>query len=560
MLNLEKINYKDYSIKETNIPEVEKKRKEKELIEYENLEQNIIRSWNMLKKTHILKSNECCSVRAVTYKLYQDDLGAGSHEHIIYKFDEKGFEDYRNFIVKYICYKRVFNFYFNIYKISIRSGLERIKEREKGFMASAKTTSTTNLISLDFDDIEYDEYLKLKNDLFSRGIYTLDVFSGHGYHIHFLIEDTEDTNLLKKLIKIFQELGYNPDVACCDCGRSLRIPFLYNQKPKYEMARMAEIIDGEYRSKMYSISELFSRLGYDYETFTIEQPERRKSTGRPKKESVEAEKEVVLFECGSDLTKLYDIDVRSLPIGIANMLKGFQKGYANLQVMALTSYFKNRGCTLEETIDILKTTQQINGNSWNDWNIEDETERFYNSYSHVNNFIKNELENIFGSFEMEYKIPVGYDSKQTKLYIYLLLNSNSRQKNIINDMNISKNTLYKMIENSNLIKFENRIYSIKDDFVFDKYIIVDKNELERLNSLDYKEIGIYTYLKWRAGIKKFIKVSIASIKENTGISEKTISNTNTSLEKRGLIKIKRFKYKEHNETEFYKESNEYTIL
>ena len=83
MLNLEKIDFKNYSIKETNIPKVEKKRKENELNEYENLEQNIIRSWNMLKKTHILKNNECCSVRAVTYKLYQEDMGAGSHEHII---------------------------------------------------------------------------------------------------------------------------------------------------------------------------------------------------------------------------------------------------------------------------------------------------------------------------------------------------------------------------------------------------------------------------------------------------------------------------------------------
>ena len=33
MLNLEKIDFKNYSIKETNIPKVEKKRKENELRE-----------------------------------------------------------------------------------------------------------------------------------------------------------------------------------------------------------------------------------------------------------------------------------------------------------------------------------------------------------------------------------------------------------------------------------------------------------------------------------------------------------------------------------------------
>ncbi len=559
MLNLEKIDFKNYSIKETNIPKVEKKRKENELNEYENLEQNIIRSWNMLKKTHILKNNECCSVRAVTYKLYQEDMGAGSHEHIIYNFDEKGFEDYRNFIIKYICFKRVYNFYFNIYKISIKAGIERQEEREKGFMASNKTTSTTNLISLDFDDIEYAEYLKLKNDLLSREIYTLDVFSGHGYHIHFIIEDTEDTELLKKLILIFKELGYTPDVACCDCGRSLRIPFLYNQKPKYEKARMSEIISGEYRSKMYSISELFSRLGYDYETFTIEQPERKKSTGRPKKEVVETEKEVVLFECDSDLTKLYNIDIRNLPVGICNMLKGFQKGYANLQVMSLTLYFKNRGCTSEEIIDILKVTKKINGNSWNDWNIEDEAERFYNSYNHINNFIKNELENVFGSFEIEFKIPIGYNSKHLQLYIFLLKNGNCKKKDIINGLHISKDKINRIMKNNNLVKLENRVYSINKT-EFDNFLMVSKNELEKLSSLNYKEIGVYTYLKWRASIKKFIKVSIVTISENIGISNPTISDTISSLEKRGLIQVKRFKYKEHNDGEFFKESNEYTIL
>lgn len=559
MLNLEKIDFRNYCAKEVEIPQFDKKRKEKELTEYENLEQNIIRSWNMLKKTHILKNNECCSVRAVTYKLFKDDMGAGNHEHVIFSFDEKGFEDYRSFIIKYICYKRVYNFYFNIYKISRTAGIERVKERGRGFMASNKTTATTNLISLDFDDIDYDEYLKLKNDLCSRGIYTLDVFSGHGYHIHFIIEDTEDIDLLKKLIKIFKELGYNPDIACSDCGRSLRIPFLYNQKPKYEKARMSEIIDGEYEIKMYSVAELFSKLGYDYNTYSIEQPKRKKSTGRPKKAETETEKNKSISINDIDIEHLYNINVKKLPIGIYNMLKGFQKGYANIQVMALTLYFKNKGCTLEEIIDILKVTQQINGNSWNDWNIEDETKRFYDNYDYLSKFIKDELENVFGSFEMGFCIPVGYNPKHVQLYVFLLLNGRCKKKDILTGLCISNNKLDRIMENNNLVKLENKIYSI-NEIEFDNFFMIDKNELEKLNCLDYKEIAVYSYLKWRANVKKTIKVSIASIKENTEISEHTISDTIKSLEKRALIKVKRFKYKEHDEAEFYKESNEYTIL
>lgn len=563
MLNLEKIDFRNYCAKEVVIPQFDKKRKnESELIEYDNqnIRQNIIRSWEFLKKTHILKSNECCCVRAVTYKLFSDDMGAGSHEHIIYDFDEKGFENYYKFIVSHILYKRVYNFYFNIYKINRTAGKERIKEREGGFMASSSTTSSTNILSLDFDHITHNEYLKLKEDLYNRGLQTLDVFSGHGYHIHFLIEDVEDVDVLKKMIKVFQSLGYNPDIACKDSGRVLRIPFLYNDKPEYDTATLCEVIDGEYSCCRYSVNEVFENLGYDYETYSIEE-ERKKSTGRPKKENTEENnKKKVQFDINTDFDKLYKIDVKKLPNGIANMLKGFQKGYTNLQTFILTLYFKNRGFSIDEIVSLLKVTQSINGNDWNNWNIEKEVERIYNNYSYANKFILEELEEVFGTFNIEYKkIPVGLDPKQTKLFIFLLLNGECKKKDIIKGLSISNNKIDRIMENNNLVKLENRIYRINET-EFDKFVLVDIDELEKLNSLDYKEIAVYTYLKWRTGIKKYIKISIQKIKENTNISEKTITNTISSLEKKGILKVKRFKYCEHDEAEFYKEYNEYTIL
>ena len=319
-------------------------------------------------------------------------------------------------------------------------------------------------------------------------------------------------------------------------------------------------MDGEYRNNIYSINELFSKLGQDYETFTIEKTERKKSTGRTKKEETEQIEETETISINDvDVEKLYNIDMRKIPQGIYNMLKGFQRGYANLQVMSLTLYFKNRGCTCEEIIDILKTTEKINGNDWNEWNIEDEVKRIYNNYDYLSKFIRDELENEFGSFEMGFCVPVGiYNPKHLKIYIFLLMNGSCKKKDIINGLGISNNTVDSIMKNNNLIKLENRIYSINET-EFDNFLMIDKKELEKLNSLDYKELGIYTYLKWRTGLKKSVKVSILTMSEKIGIATHTISETIKSLEKRGLIKVKRFKYKKHESGEFYKEINEYTI-
>lgn len=567
MLNLEKIDFKNYDTKEIEMPKVEKRRKETELTEFEdqNLKQNILRGWEFLKKTHILKPGECCSVRATTYKLFKDDLGAVNHECVIYNFSDEEFEKYYKFIVSYISYKRVYNFYFNIFKISISQGKERVKERGHGFMAAKSTTTATNILSLDFDDITHNEYLELKEDLINRGIQTLDIFSGHGYHIHILLnEDSEDEDILKKMIRIFKSLGYNPDPQCCDCGRVLRIPFLYNCKTKYSTARLSEIIDGEYNCKKYSVSEIFKKLGYDYDTFSIEESRRERKTKRTEKNQNTAEHEPSeIFFRDINIEKVYGIDVSKLPTGIMNMMKGFVKGYANLQMMILTLYFKNRGYLVEDIKELLKITEKINGNKWNNWDLESEIKRIYNNYDYVSKFVLEELEPKFGKLIINYneftKVPICENAKQAELYIFLLKNGSCRKKDILKGLNYSNNKLDRIMKENNLVTLENRIYSINSNNL-DKYILLKSEELENLFSLNYKEIAVYTYLKYRIGIKKSIKVSILTIKDNIDLSENTISNTIKSLEKKKFIKVERYKYGEHEPDNFYRDMNKYTIL
>jgi hypothetical protein len=557
MLNLEKINYTNYVKKETDT------------IEYTNLQQNIARSWSFLQQTHRLNVGECCCVRAVTEPLYKGDPGANNHEFIIFHFSNSEFEEYKKFITNHVRYKRVYNFYYNIFKIDIAAAKQTCEENGGGFFGKAGNTSTTNMIACDFDEMTHDEYVKMKEDFNTRGLHTLDVMSGHGYHIIFKIkEDLEDELVLKKLIRIMRELGYNADPVVKDPARVLRIPYLFNQKPqKYnKLSVLSEILDGEYSCPTYSISEVFEKLGFDYNTFELDEVVKsRKKAGRPKKQKTE---EQTVVNENVNLEELYpNLNIDKLEPGIANMLKGFRKGYANIQTMVLTIYFKIKGYSLKDIQDILSTTEKINGN-WNYWNVENEVERFYNNYKYLDKFLLEELEDVFGQILVDFndyiKIPVGGNSKYTKLYIYLLLNNNCKKKDILRDLNISNNKLDRMMVNNDLVKLENRIYSIKEDVNFEKYITVDKSELEELNSLDSNEIAVYTYFKWKCGIKKFIKISIQTIKDNVDITEHTISDTIKKLEKRNLITVKRYKFTEHvnkkGEIEFYKESNEYTIL
>lgn len=562
-LDLDKIDYKNYTKKEIEIIEPEKKRKEIEITEYRNLRQNISRSWSFLKQTHKLQYGECCCIRAVTSPLFKGDPGAKNHEFIIFNFSKEEYQEYSNFMISHISYKRVYNFYHNVFKIDISLAKETYQDKG-GFFGKKDNISTTNIIALDFDDISDSEYIKMKEDLKSRGLQTLDVMSGHGYHIYFLLkENLEDESIMKKMIRIMKSLGYLADSVCFDTARVLRLPFLYNQKSKYKTAILAEIIDNEYNCPSYSIYEIFEKLGFDYNTYNLEEKQKKKA-GRPKK--IEKE-DTYTYNENVDLEKLYDINLKHLEPGICNMLKGFRKGYANIQTMVLTLYFKNKGYSLEEIQDILHTVENVNGN-WNYWNVENEVERFYNNYKYIDKFLLEELEDVFGhiliNYDETYIIPVGLNPKQTKLYIYLLLNNNCKKKDILRDLNISNNKLDRIMIENKLVKLENRIYSLIENIKFDKFIKIDSRELEKLNSLNENEIAVYSYLKWKCGIKKHLKISILSIKDIIGITEHTITNTIKSLEHKNLITVKRYKFTEHvnknGDIEFYKECNEYTIF
>lgn len=556
MLNLEKIDYMKYERKECKEPE------------YDDLKQNISRAWRFLKNTHRLNSRECLCIRSVGIAKSEYDK-SGSEELHIYDFDEKSYKEFEKYMTKKVNdKKRVYNFYYNIYNINIRRVRESLKEDGDKFFGRSKNVGDTSMMIVDFDDFTNEDYLKMKEDFKNRGLAgTIDNMTGHGFHIIFrLSENVEDDYLLLKFIKILQVNGYKPDTACQDCGRTMRLPFFYNQKEKYDTVALSEIISGEYSSKLFAVEEIFQSFGYDYNSFDLNQfYEKKKEKKIQTKQQKQRNKETEIINYKDvDLNDIYDfIEIDELPIGIKNMLKGFIKGYTNLQTYCLTMFFKRKGYDLDTIKQIIEIVESINGNDWNSKSAICEAERFFENYSYMNKYTLKELESIFGEIvmtydEQMYKIPVNVMKPvEMKLYTYLLLNKDSKKKDIIESLKISNNTVDKIVKESNFITAANRLYNVNKNAEFKNFIYVNYEFLKSILSLSANEFSVFCYLYHRIGIKNEIRTSIQSIKNNCFISEKTITNTIKELEEHKRIQVLRSKY---NYFQSKKESNLYKII
>jgi hypothetical protein len=242
------------------------------------------------------------------------------------------------------------------------------------------------------------------------------------------------------------------------------------------------------------------------------------------------------------------------------MLKGFKEGYSHSQVMCLTVFFKKYGYELEQIIDILTITESINGNSWNNWNIEDKVNYFYdyNGVPDVDTLIK-EFGDIFFICKGEnigYKIPFSVGgSGEIKTYLYLLKNGPCRKKDILNNLQISNNKLDRQLEKTVLFEKRNNLYC-PINVISSNYIYISEEELNKLLELKQNDIVVYLYLKWRCGENKEIQTSIQSIEKITLLSHSTISCSIKNLELKDILIVKR---NPNNYKKFISENRESNI-
>lgn len=566
-------------LKKNNIDNFEKI--ELDTIEYRNLEQDIIRSWEFLKKTHNLEMGECLIVVAILVKKY-NNRNLGSKECIITEYDTDNFVKYSLFIKKYATHSwGAFSFFYKTYNFDYLKVEEIIRKESTPFrvpfVGENKNVSSTSILVADLDHCSYEEFKEVRQMFLDREIYPICLSSGHGYHIIVKIHNVADSKLLHKFVVLMDKNGVKVDLHCKDAARNFRLPFFLNVKAEYDTYARAEIIDGEYIDvPTYDAEEVFKKFDGDINYIEEEKVKYvNSSKKKTKKENNDIEPTYTdeeiqeferIFDVNVDLIDLYkDIPVALFPTGIKNMLKGFQQGVTHYQVMCLVVFLKKYGYTLEQVQSILEITESINGNSWNNWDIDEKVEYFYKNFNGVPNL--NDLRQQFGDiyfiekdYKETYKIPLGITkSNEIQVYLFLLKNGPSIKAEILKGLGISNNKLDRIMQKAILIEKRNDSKYYLLNAIAEHYIYLDEKTINRLLNWKQNDIVVYLYLKWRAGEKNTIQTSIQSIEKDTLLSHTTVSNAIKTLEMREVLSVTRKEdnYKKLNDKN--RESNIYEL-
>lgn len=523
--------------------------------------------------------NECVCIRAlIDHK--KTKRRCGNHELIIHSLDWIGFAAFEKFVMKHLFHRdAVYNLFYNIYKVDCVKG--ECFRRATGYkmIGRAENVTSTNLLAIDLDSYNFEEYKQIRKLFLDRDIIPIEVSSGHGFHLLVRIETCADKGLLAKWLKVMSDYNVNVDQHCKDPGRVYRLPFFYNIKSaKYDTVVKAGIMEGEYGVPVYTVEDVFQRFGYDYENwdknlYDVKTTNKNdvasasentvKSVGEKKKAVVQQRDYKSLID--EELVGLYPmLDIFVLPEGIKAMLKGFVEGYTYYQLMCMVLFFKRSEYSLEQIKEIAAVTESINGNDWNTWDVLEEAEYFYQNIYGMNMEELDNLETEFGcitfpAYDNGLKVPLGImKPNELKLYLYLLRHGESRKKDITNSLHISANKLDRIIDSAILIKKDGLKYSIMDKKV-KNYIYLSEEELDTYLQWDENEIAVYLYLKFRCGDDDCIQTSRDSIMKATGISHATVTRAVQALENRKLVSVKR-KEEQHHLIKEQRESNIYTLI
>lgn len=551
ILDLRKINYNTYEK-----IEIQGNYKNKPISQ---LEQDISRSYSYLRKIHIMDNNEVCVIRAI---LLKDDTEKKhySKELQIHNFDED-YEKYRKFIKDlYLIEDVEYNFFYHISKMDkFKIAQFRNKYGRYKFIGRSENLSSCSILAADFDGITETEYREIKKVFLSKGIETIDIWTGNGVHMIVLLdENITDKALQEKWLYVLEELGLNPDLACSDMSRVFRLPFFYNTKTKYESIKRSEIISNT--KKCYSMKEVFSKMGFSYENITINKITETKHK-KIKKTVCKSKKQHILID---DVFSYYKdvIDTRELPLGVQNMLKGLVEGFSNNQVRYLVTFLKSSGYPLNEILLIMEKLENINGNSWNDWQIKDEVIRFFENYNFIDRITYCLLEREFGVLvnnninRISSEI-LKYTPKEIQLYLLMKYHNlnGCKKTELLEYTNMSSSSIDRLV--GKLIVKSDRKYYINEFDNNSDYIKLSLNEYERILSLDEKAIKIYLYIKKTTRGQNNFKIKKSTMQEELGINRNTISHYLKELVLYKLIYIKRGVY---NSKEEKRQSDAYSIL
>lgn len=231
------------------------------------------------------------------------------------------------------------------------------KKAKAGKITKASALSTDE-IALDFDNIDYDQYVEIRERFESMGIFALWVFSGHGYQAHILLEKPlSDKNILKSAVYRFRAKGFSCDDACIDPARVMRLPGTYNCKciadPSFEELEPPHCRIVSSSATRYSLQSIFSELD-KLPTVSVEdekacnasekvkgkakaeKPQTQKAAKSSKKTTADDEDLIEVSRVEYPHLANYDV-----PEPIARMLAHTPHGFRNKSLGFLIKFFRS---------------------------------------------------------------------------------------------------------------------------------------------------------------------------------------------------------------------------
>lgn len=516
------------------------------------------------------------------FKLYRF---ADSELERLYKF----LSELNNKEIPYCLYYSVYCF--DNYTMAINK--QGKKSEEWNNKIAINNAIATQMLIMDFDNMDEDDFIMEKIRLARLGIETLDIFSGHGFQSIILLDKvTEDKDLLRKFTNLMISKGFKVDHKIKDCARIMRPTDVFNSK---ELVKTEYINPVIIKTDIYNYTEQRYDLDYVLERLdtleTVVEIKEDKPKNKEKIKDIKVEEtpmeqqSIKLVGAKDDLEDLsFDIDklnklypmlnISELPNPVLIMLEGFRRGYANSMLIFLVTYLKEQGYSksvITEAMLVLAEQGRFNY-AWDKSVVKTEVDRFY--YSHynwrgiftddlqgfgyveynlvdksiltINNYVFNNLNKI--------------SSSAFYIYLKLLLKQDMTRQNVftINEMaeivGYKRRAILKHLDDlveAGLLdkKRTNRRLGEEYKYYLSVFIVdnlgftkINKGSAKLLiNMVDFKQINptqlaICMYFKYICyGGKKESNISQESLANSLGITRTTITKAFKGIEETELI-------------------------
>lgn len=336
----------------------------------------------------------------------------------LWRLDEKSIDLLKDYLEKhngqpYCMYYSVFAFDYGKDAYT-KAGKKAIKGK-----ITSDSAMFANEVVLDFDNIDYITFEKCFKALEQVGIEGLWVFTGHGYQMHLLLNESlyEERNLYK-LVYLFRAKGFMCDTSCVDSARLMRLPFTYNCKcftneeydEEYNNPPLCKIV--KETDKRYSFNEIIDKISSLQTVNPKDEELYLKSLKEVKQQAndninVQEENGDIVFNRVEYPEYLL---LNELPNPIIKMLHDTPLGYRNSALGLLIKYFKQYLLFSKQQIfEVLNIWAAYACDpAYNPLDFEKDFERLY----HIGGMnYSSELAKQFGYIDFENQIQLHRDNK-----------------------------------------------------------------------------------------------------------------------------------------------------